>query len=37
MNATTDPRSANDLEREGEQIRADLDRTLDEIQQRWHR
>lgn len=34
MNATTDDRSATDLEREGEQIRADLDRTLDEIQQR---
>lgn len=34
MNATTDDRSAADLEREGEQIRANLDRTLDEIQQR---
>ncbi len=34
MNATTDERSAADLEREGEQIRASLDRTLDEIQQR---
>ena len=35
MNATTtDERSAADLEREGEQIRANLDRTLDEIQQR---
>lgn len=31
MNATTDKRSAEDLERRGEQIRADLDRTLDEI------
>lgn len=31
MNATTDKRSADDLERRGEQIRADLDRTLDEI------
>jgi len=31
MNATTDRRSAEDLERRGEQIRADLDRTLDEI------
>lgn len=34
MNATTDERSAADLEREGEQIRASLDRTLDEIQHR---
>ena len=34
MNATSDERSASDLEREGEQIRASLDRTLDEIQQR---
>ncbi|HEY0686430.1 MAG TPA: DUF3618 domain-containing protein [Steroidobacter sp.] len=34
MNATSDERSAADLEREGEQIRASLDRTLDEIQQR---
>jgi ElaB/YqjD/DUF883 family membrane-anchored ribosome-binding protein len=31
MNATTDKRTADDLERRGEQIRADLDRTLDEI------
>ena len=31
MNATTDKRSADYLERRGEQIRADLDRTLDEI------
>ena len=31
MNAPTDKRSAEDLERRGEQIRADLDRTLDEI------
>lgn len=31
MNATTDKGSADDLERRGEQIRADLDRTLDEI------
>lgn len=35
MNATTDNRTAADLEREGEEIRADLDRTLDEIQQRF--
>jgi len=44
MNATTDKgawanpgatnRSPSDLEREGEQIRADLDRTLDEIEQK---
>lgn len=35
MNATTDDRSPADLEREGEQIRASLDRTLDEIQHRF--
>ncbi|WP_157995257.1 DUF3618 domain-containing protein [Peristeroidobacter soli] len=35
MNATTDKRSADDLERRGEQIRADLDRTLDEIGRRF--
>lgn len=34
MNATTDNRSAADLEREGEEIRADLDRTLDEIERK---
>lgn len=44
MNATTDPgawarpgapeRSPSDLEREGEQIRANLDRTLDEIERK---
>lgn len=34
MNATTNDRSAADLEREGEEIRANLDRTLDEIQHR---
>lgn len=35
MNATTDKRSADDLERQGERIRADLDDTLDEIQRRF--
>lgn len=35
MNATTDNRSAADLERQGEQIREDLDRTLDEIQRKF--
>lgn len=34
MNATTTDRSASELEREGEEIRASLDRTLDEIQHR---
>jgi hypothetical protein len=36
MNATTDNRSPADLEREGDEIRADLDRTLDEIQRRFN-
>jgi ElaB/YqjD/DUF883 family membrane-anchored ribosome-binding protein len=35
MNATTDRRSAADLERRGEQIRANLDQTLDEIQRKF--
>lgn len=35
MNATTDKRSAADLERRGEQIRQNLDQTLDQIQRRF--
>ncbi len=35
MNSTTDKRSAADIEREGEQIRANLDQTLDEIQRKF--
>jgi len=35
MNARTDRRSAADLERQGERIRANLDDTLDQIQRRF--
>jgi len=35
MNATTDKRSAADLERRGEQIRQNLDETLDQIQRKF--
>lgn len=35
MNGTTDRRSAADLERRGEQIRANLDETLDELQRKF--
>jgi ElaB/YqjD/DUF883 family membrane-anchored ribosome-binding protein len=35
MNATTDKGSAADLEQRGEQIRANLDHTLDEIQRKF--
>jgi ElaB/YqjD/DUF883 family membrane-anchored ribosome-binding protein len=35
MNGTTDRRSAADLEQRGEQIRANLDQTLDEIQRKF--
>ncbi|GFE81798.1 hypothetical protein GCM10011487_37980 [Steroidobacter agaridevorans] len=35
MNGRTDKRSAADLERRGEQIRANLDQTLDEIQRKF--
>ncbi|WP_129642585.1 hypothetical protein [Peristeroidobacter agariperforans] len=35
MNGTTDKRSAADLEQRGEQIRANLDQTLDEIQRKF--
>src|SRR5689334_487528 len=35
MNARTDRRSAADLERQGERIRANLDQTLDEIQHKF--
>lgn len=35
MNTTTDKRSAADIERDGEQIRANLDHTLDEIQRKF--
>lgn len=35
MNSTTDKRSAADLERRGEQIRQNLDQTLDQIQRKF--
>ena len=35
MSTTTDKRSAADLERKGEQIRQNLDQTLDQIQQKF--